>query len=308
MHSLSLLKNSVKIVFLAAVIFLYHVSLAHAATVQVTKDAHTQTRVTLSVYLNPEKENINAVSGELIFPEDIVAFESVSTANSIIAMWIESPKKEGNKIIWSGIIPGGFTGVQSSASEGRKPGKLFSVTFIIKTAKAATISFERLLAFLNDGNATAVSIKASSFQITGDATSTSRTLPEGGLSLAPEITAFIANDPLVAEGKWFVVFNSNTSEVSITQYEIAETYESNPADVPEKKWKIAQSPYVLAHQSRSHFVHIKAIAQDEKSFFYTLTPSRANFLRNNILLYGILGIILAILLLYRQKKKVTTYY
>ena len=78
----------------------------------------------VDIALNASGEDINAIEGKIVFPNDILELKKITNANSIINFWIEKPKVESSgQITFCGITPGGYQG-------GR--GLLLSLIFLSK--------------------------------------------------------------------------------------------------------------------------------------------------------------------------------
>ena len=63
----------------------------------------------LKLFLDSPTEKVNAVAGEISLPTDFV-LSQIQTGNSLINFWVEKPSLADGKIIFSGIIPGGYQG------------------------------------------------------------------------------------------------------------------------------------------------------------------------------------------------------
>ena len=105
---------------------------------------------TVSVFLNTEGNEINAVLAELKFPPEILQITSPTTGNSFISEWILPPNYSNEKgiISFRGGIPEGIT---TSA------GLVSSVTFRAVASGIAKIEFRKeSKVLLNDGKGTDV--------------------------------------------------------------------------------------------------------------------------------------------------------
>jgi hypothetical protein len=66
----------------------------------------------------------------------------------------------------------------------------------------------------------------------------------------------VTHDPLLDEGKWVALFQTQDKNSGLKGYQIQESKHLRP---DQNAWVEAQSPYVLKDQSRSTYVFIKAI-------------------------------------------------
>jgi hypothetical protein len=110
--------------------------------------------VTIQVNAN---EAINAASGTVSFPDNILSATSISQGGSIFTLWTVSPTVAGNTIPFGGgLASPGFSG----------SGKLFTINFKAKGNGSGTISISGGQVLANDGHGTNVYTGASSSSIT----------------------------------------------------------------------------------------------------------------------------------------------
>ncbi|MGB9609038.1 MAG: hypothetical protein ACPL3E_01535 [Minisyncoccia bacterium] len=244
--------------------------------------------IKLDIYLNSENESINAFSGEIIYPADLLELKEIFTGNSIVSLWIDQPKvlpyfdgqtqTNKNKIVFSGITPGGFNG---------KSGLLFSLILEAKNSSLAKISFSNLKFLLNDGLGTEAKIKTSDFNLNileragRIVTSTKVVLP---LDTYPpeDFKPEVLNNPEMFDNKYFVIFEAVDKGRGIDHYEILEWKNKfsifdifykliNPKkyDLNASSWTKAQSPYILKDQKLQSDIYVKAVdkAGNEKIAF-----------------------------------------
>lgn len=190
------------------------------------------------------EESLNAVEGRLVFPADQLIVKEIRDGNSVINFWVEKPRLESSGVIlFSGITPGGFSGANNS---------IFSVVFEAKNDGIASIVLDGTKALQNDGlgsqailstHDTAVSIKPGSSNVPKE-TLTDIELPE-------DFNPTIQSDPNIFGGKYFLVFATQDKISGISNYKVREG---------EWGWfTLAESPYVLKHQSLDRKIFVKAI-------------------------------------------------
>jgi len=113
----------------------------------VTVDAGTS--VTETVVVSSSDQALNAISGTVSFPTDLLQVVSVSRVSSILSLWVVEPtfSNTDGTISFSGIVPNpGYTGGN---------GRVFSIQFRAKKAGTATIAFQSSSQVLaNDGSGT----------------------------------------------------------------------------------------------------------------------------------------------------------
>lgn len=160
---------------------------------------NTGTLFTETVVVTSADQAMNAISGTISFPTDLVQVVSVSKAGSILSLWVQDPafSNVDGTISWSGVVPNpGFIGSR---------GQVLSIQFRARKAGTATVAiapFSEVLA--NDGNGTniltgmqsaTVNIRAADTQVTP-----SLPAPAGpSIGLLARITSSTHPD----EGKWY---------------------------------------------------------------------------------------------------------
>jgi hypothetical protein len=222
-------------------------------------------------------ESLNAIEGNLVFPEDKLKVKEIYDGNSVVNFWVEKPRVEtSNTIVFSGITPGGFTGANNT---------IFRVIFEAKNTGVASIMFYGVKILQNDGlgtqamlvtRDTAVSIKP------GDDSVYKETLVD---TEAPEdFNITIESDPNIFEGKHFIVFDTQDKSSGIARYEVREG-----------RWgwfTLAESPYLLKHQSLDKKIFVKAIDKSNNERVSVLPPkTQAPWWK----IYGKFGIIIFVI-------------
>ena len=156
------------------------------------------TSFTVSVYVSSADQAMNAASGAISFPQDKLEVISLSKAGSIFTLWVQEPtfSNSAGTVNFEGIVLNpGFTGAS---------GKILGVTFRVKVAGAAPVSFSSGSALANDGKGTNIlaSFGTANFTlgIVGPGASEATTPSEiAGTSQAPEITSTTHPD----QNKWY---------------------------------------------------------------------------------------------------------
>ncbi len=226
------------------------------------------------------EESLNAVEGRLIFPADKLLVKDIRDGNSVINFWVEKPRIEvSGVILFSGITPGGFNGANNN---------IFSVVFEAKnTAESigrASIILQDTKALQNDGlgsqtalltRDTAVSIKP------GDSNVPKEILID---KEPPEdFNPSIENDEKIFDGKYFLVFATQDKISGIANYKVREG---------EWGWfTVAESPYLLKHQSLDRKIFVKAIDKSGNERVATLPPQKSRAWYKNYSLPVILIIV-----------------
>ncbi|KKW43816.1 MAG: hypothetical protein UY97_C0009G0005 [Parcubacteria group bacterium GW2011_GWB1_57_6] len=123
---------------------------AHAASLNIVPASVSVAagqQVTVSVTVASVDQALNAISGTVSFPTNLLSIASVSKANSVLSLWVQEPtfSNLAGSVQWSGVVPNpGFAGT----------GTVFSIRFLAKKEGTATVYFTSSAVLANDGNGT----------------------------------------------------------------------------------------------------------------------------------------------------------
>jgi hypothetical protein len=148
--------NIFLIIILLLSVFSFGANFAYAQTTQdatlLFSSPSTQVkegqRFTINVEVTSTKQSINAVSGVVNFPGDLVHAISLSEDNSIVKLWTQEPKLRSNNILFEGIILN--PGFQGSG------GNIFSITFEAEQTGTVNLTFNEGSVLANNGLGTNV--------------------------------------------------------------------------------------------------------------------------------------------------------
>ncbi len=230
---------------------------------------------------------INALEGVVSVPANGEVFD-ISDAGSPVQFWIEHPHLSDakDKITFSGIIPGGFSGE--------------AVLFHIHT-KADPVKFvidknaTRML--LNDGAGTADVVKVGK---EAPLPAQFVLVKSGDDKIAPsQFTPEKAILPTESGERESLVFNAHDNESGVVRYEIA--YSPVPLDPndPALVWESVSNPAPLLLEQSNKFIYVKAIDHAGNVRIAEVPPSErmSGLLMHNIILFfGILIIVCASML------------
>lgn len=256
---------------------------AEAAYVSLEETTSASSGVlTVEVVLDPEGDSVNAFSGELSVSNEAFEVVSAHASDSVVPLWVVIPKVSEEKdfnartrIVFEGVIPGGFNGVRSPYYEGVRPGKLFTVELRPKQEGLSRIFLENLEVRRNDGAGTRIAAKSGELEVSVPDIST---LPRIARIKTPkeipgdDIKIFLSRDPSVAGGNWMLSLQEDSSGGYAETIYIAESAISDPHDVKPYTWKRMTTPYVLSRQARNVFIHIKAEYADGSYAYATVPP------------------------------------
>lgn len=195
-------------------------------------------------------EPVNAVEARIIFLEDMLVVKEISDGNSSINFWVERPRSEiPGIVVFSGVTPGGFSGVNNL---------LFSVTFEAKKTGTAVISISNAKALQDDGVGTETSLSLRNVAVEIKAGDSSTRKEEAKDTVQPEPFAIsIARDPSISDGEWFVAFATSDKDSGVSRYEIRE-YRFSPLTFL-SRWRVAESPHILSDQALKSHVIVRAV-------------------------------------------------
>ncbi len=204
---------------------------------------------TLSFELNADGNVLNAVSGAVVWPDDLLEAKFLNDSNSLVNFWAKIPKIENNRIDFAGIVPGGFKGSR---------GQIFSIVFLPKATGSGKVTLEQPVALLSDGKATVAKTKVAEWSFISFGSDVNQ-LPDSTKadSVTPEeFKPVISSSPDLFNGAYFLVFSTQDKDSGIDYYEVQETRDGvTKADA----WLTATSPYRLKDQKLSNHVWVKAV-------------------------------------------------
>lgn len=232
----------------------------------------------MTLFLNTEKEEINALEGAITFPQELLELKEIRDGGSIINFWLERPQAErGGKIVFSGITPGGY---KSSK------GSIFSIIFRAKTSGEGIINFESMRILKNDGQGTPARVRISPLHF-AISEKLKQSPPEAIKDTEPpeSFVPELAHDSAFFDEKWFLVFTTQDKKSGIDHYEVKETRQriftpllpewrilkSFPWEKLHALWRgvtgftfnspwiSAESPYELKDQELRSYVLVKAV-------------------------------------------------
>ncbi len=286
-------------IFIFAFAFVFQAQAARLFFETETAEVGVGQEMEVTLRLDTEGETINAIEGEVHLPEIILA-ESIRDGNSMIALWAEPPEiSDGKTIIFSGIIPGG-----------RKisDGEVFS--FIAKTNKAGigTITLSGARVLLHDGKGTETETRTETLALRADkAIPLTDFLVEADLEPPEEFKLYLADDPNVFSGDYFLAFASQDKGLGIDYYEVLETKE-RLADERLGEWQVVKSPYRIEDQTLKSFVYIRVVDRAGNIRVSVFEPSE-DLVKPIRINYKIIAsvflviLVLIVVVVYRRRRK-----
>jgi len=254
----------------------------------------------VDLILDTENEEVNALEGKIIFPQDVLELKEIRDGNSIVNFWVDPVRncvsngvEKPDEICFSGITPGGYMG---------KEGLIFQAVFYAKKEGRGVIEIREPKILLNDGQGTAADVKISNFQFL-----ISKQIPISQISipeikdndLPEEFTPQIAADPAIFDGKWFLVFATQDKGSGVDHYEVCEG---------KRECVSAESPYLLQNQDLDEKIVVKAVDKSGNERITTLAAQKPAAWYKNYLILAIIILVIAIVyLLWRAVKSKIKY-
>ncbi len=299
--------NSKKIYFILAFSAIFLPSSVLASSVYIDTN-HSEffvgDTILVSVHVDSESKNINAVEGEVLLDHAADAFSltDINTSGSQFSLWPIKPlpSEHNARISFAGGAPGGFVS---------KDAIVFNIVLKLQKAGQIALSPNNIEVYLNDGKGTKdeVSVKDLIINVLpkkSDAKaaddwsriiSNDKTAPESF-----EIT--IGQDPSIFDNQHFVSFFTTDAESGVAFYEVQEG---------ERGFVRTESPYVLKDQSLQSLVKIKAVDKAGNERIEELMPFAPTVpFYKNILFWIAVFIIIIIVIFYvfwrnfRRKMKI----
>ncbi|MEI7498348.1 MAG: hypothetical protein WCK11_03640 [Candidatus Falkowbacteria bacterium] len=117
-----------------------------------TNQAGLKSPIVVKVTVNSENKPINAISGTIIFPANLLSVSNISTNKSILTLWVTPPIVRNNSISFAGVILNpGYTG---------NAGTILSITFTPNKIGSGQLKLSAVQILANDGSATNVFYKS----------------------------------------------------------------------------------------------------------------------------------------------------
>ena len=267
----TIIKTSIIFGLFVIINFLF-ISKASAATLKLVTTRniyHQQEQFLVDVYLLPEKEeHINAFDLSLNYSPNVSFIES-EDGSSITSLWIEKPKAELYKINFSGIIPGGFTGLidptNSDPLSAKKPGLITRLIFSGNQEGIASFDFGQQDMLSNDGLGTELSVSSNILNPQIDDKIVKNEVSSVVDEKPPQdFIPILSKEPLLFNGKYSLNFETVDKESGIDHFEVKEDGSN---------WKIGTSPYVLSNQPPTGTIYIKAIDKAGNFSIEQITPN-----------------------------------
>lgn len=237
--------------------------------------------MSVQVFIDAEGDKLSSVSGSFSFPADLFDVKTISTENSVVPVWITSPSVSLDKnydlrthIYFSGIIPGGFSGVRSPYYDGLRPGVLFTILLIPKNSGKGTFLLDNIEAHAFDPKGTLLKSTGDIQPITVPNLIKETPLYNKNYKeiIDNNLTILVNKNNFIDNNAWYLYVHEDGSVRSIDHIEVSESSEYDPYQINDFNWKTITIPYILFNQSRNVYLHIKVFFTDDTYTIKTVSP------------------------------------
>ena len=241
----------------------------------------------LPIFIDGDKDNINAISGDMLFSDNTLFIKKIITANSVISFWVEKPRVSGSSVTFSGIIPGGYKNVIDPVTNIENKGLLFTLDIKVIKQGEGKIFFDEFHSYLNDGLATEVKTNLSDFII--NLSKDNFNIKNNVIDKNPPLGFIpsLMNSKNIYGDKNMLVFYATDKETGIDHYEVKQG---------DGDWVRAESPYLLSDQSLNGIISVKAVDQAGNYRIASINSKNKSSIFGYIL--NILGLLFIIIFCY----------
>ncbi len=242
-----------------AILLLILPSLASAASISLVPEytnPRTGDTMTIGVWLSTDGAYVNAIEGSISIPNTF-SFIGVRQQGSVVPLWVEKPQFADGTIRFAALIPNGY---QGNPEVSGPEGNLFTIEVRAVGEGEARFTFISPQAYADDGEGTAVPMRAESLTL--------RLLESSGAprtsGVVTDIEPPLAFDLISVDGAAFnhsgrvLVFATQDKASGVLRYEVARSY---LLYMPKSwlQWDEAENPYFLRGGDAHKFIFVRAI-------------------------------------------------
>lgn len=246
----------------------------------------------VDVLLDAENNSINGVSSQIFFNKNFLELKRIEDAKSMVNFWVDKPYEDNGVIKFSGIINNGFDGVIDPFNLKKKlPGVILRLVFVGKNPGSFSLETKNTLINLHDGMGTELNLdnKDLVLNIREDEKYSKLEYPQS----FPEIQAEIIKDKDLYNGNYALIFNVTDSESGIKEVLVKEGY---------RRWRVAESPYLLKNQTPHQKIIIKASNYQGESSVFVI--NKLPYKTYEIIIISIIMIVLVLAVVYFLVKRI----
>lgn len=209
----------------------------------------------LDIKLNTDKQVVNSIDFVIVYDESLFTFLGYKDTNSVVKLWLESPRAENGKIYFTGIIPGGASKTYDSSKSNTEEVLLAVLDFKANKIGGGTFLFDKTYILKNDGLGTELehSQKSLAVSVLNNKNSIDEEAKES-VSKQDEVPPFpfeisFVEATLFGQTPRMIIFNTNDLDSGVKEYKI-----KNKAG----EWEIIKSPHPVSKTLFSHNISIRA--------------------------------------------------
>ncbi len=217
-----------------------------------TQAVHIGQEFAVDVMLDPENQNINAISLAVSIPQNFTFVRSLDN-DSIVPTWISRASVSGNAVRLSGIVPGGFSGlIDPRSPKNILPGRVVRLILKATNAGAGMIEIKDAQLLVHDGAGSAATVRMAAFPIRADAKLVPKEYAINDTVQPVMMMPIIVQDENLFDGHLTVLFDASDQGSGIEHFEVKENLLT---------WRVATSPYKLRQPYSAFSVLVKAVDQ-----------------------------------------------
>ena len=282
-------KKSIYGIAIAAIIAgAFQASLACAATLNVMAPPSVAIGqpFRVDVALDTQGDDANAIQGKVVFPPSLFTFQGINDGSSPVSLWIEPPHETSSgTIVFSGIVPGGFSGSANS---------VVGVMLVPVARGTGVIDVQNVELLRNDGQGSPIAATTAGQTITiGSFVAASSAEPLLSSTVPQKFIPIITQSPDLYNKEYFLVFSTTDKGSGINHYDVLEV-PAGAALGKNPQWVTAVSPYLLKDQTLSSDIYVRAVNNQGG---FTVVKVSARFPRNITLELALFGSVLFLVLL-----------
>lgn len=210
-------------------------------------------RVSVDIFIDPQKTSINSIQSVLKFSPSHFDFAGFDTKQSSVPVWVENPKEvTKGEISFSGVIPGGLDRLYDPLHSSNNLIPVVRLFFIPKKEGTARFYFGETLVLKNDGKGTLHDVNTIYFDtkiLKNLNTESINNNNQEDKNPPNPFSINIVERSLFGKSPNLAVFSTDDNEGSISHYEVS---------VGSLAFNRAESPFPLPYRLFSYTLSVRA--------------------------------------------------
>lgn len=209
----------------------------------------------LDIKLNTDKQVVNSIDFVVDYDESFFTFLGYKDHNSLVKLWLESPREENGKIYFTGIIPGGASRIYDSNKSFQEGVLLVTLNFKANKSGSSTFIFDKTYILKNDGLGTTLdhtnkSLPISVFDIKSfDTTEVKEEILKQDENPPLPFEISFIESTLFGQTPRMIIFSTNDLDSGIKEYRIKNK---------NGEWEIVKSPHSISKNLFDYDISIRA--------------------------------------------------